>query len=279
MAGASDRLRRGPAAPHVIGPVSTDAVSPGAPRTGSQHASGFRLGPVIVDVESSNADVLRWLTAFLVPSVEVIGHGRGEVVIRFTCSTDGYDALERHARARDVRPIPCLALDRRIISRPGWHEGRVTVLADRDRGCFYRIDQVRVDVVARVDSRRIRHGLMRIVRETLTTRWLARGGVLDLHASAFETQGRAVLIAGPKQSGKTTLLCHALSSRQARVMANDRVFVDCTATPPVAHGIPTIVSIRPETSRFFPALQGAASMSPAELAERLRTTVTARAPL
>jgi hypothetical protein len=85
-------------------------------------------------------------------------------------------------------------------------------------------------------------------------RRLAEEPILDLHAAAFESSGRAALIAGPKHSGKTTLLCYALASGQARMLANDRVFLAVAGDRVDAVGVPTLMSIRARTAQLFPAL-------------------------
>jgi len=118
---------------------------------------------------------------------------------------------------------------------------------------------------------------------------------------------RGVLLVGPKQSGKTTLLVDALASGRASLLANDRVFVDTRQKPGCAFGVPTLVSLRTGTLRWFPSLPqglperpallhtaelaaqaGATSgvgmplhlsLSPAQLAARLGAGVAACAPI
>jgi len=93
---------------------------------------------------------------------------------------------------------------------------------------------------------------MRLVRELAAARVLANQAMIDLHAAAFVTRGRAVLLVGAKQAGKTTLLVHALSSGEASLLANDRTFVDVRRGQ--ALGMPTVVVVREGTVQTFPAL-------------------------
>ncbi len=286
----------------MIAVAQPDPAGSGA-TAGHRHASGFALGPAVVDVDTDTADAFRWLVEFLTPWVAATTFGHGDVLVRFTCSHAAFDLLDRRS-ATATATIPCFALDSHLVTLPGWDDGEGVVLADRQLRCFYRVGVRHVEVVARPGDRQARLGLMRVVREMLTSRRLARGRVVDLHAAAFEAGPGAVLIVGPKQSGKTTLLCYALASAEARLIANDRVVVDLDRAPGIVQGIPTLVSVRPHTVDFFPALRRGAtgrpvllhsgeceveqngkadgrglSLSPAQLAQRLGSSCARGAPL
>jgi hypothetical protein len=129
------------------------------------------------------------------------------------------------------------------------------VIADSGRGCFYRVQRRSVEIVARPGVRRVRIGLMRVVREFAAACMLAQGNVLDFHTAAFAVGERAVLLVGPKGGGKTTLLVSVLASGRAALVANDRVFVDASGRPGQAVGVPTLVSLRDGTLRLFPNLR------------------------
>jgi hypothetical protein len=77
---------------------------------------------------------------------------------------------------------------------------------------------------------------------------------LDVHAAAVEVDGRALLIAGPKGSGKTTLSLHLLRSGRCRAIANDRSFVGAAGERFEVRGMPTAVKLRPPTVAEFPEL-------------------------
>jgi hypothetical protein len=273
--------------------------------------AGYLFGPARVDVETDTADAGLWLAEFLTPWVDAVPFGRGQTLVRLTCSDAAVDFLDHVESAADVRLLPCFALDTQFVALPAWDDGGSTVLVDEDLECVYRVSGSRIDVVSRPGGRRPRLGLMRVVREVLTATALARGQLLDIHGAAFEVGNRAVLIAGPKDVGKTTMLCHALASGLARMIANDRVLVDVDGRPREVLGVPTIVSVRPDTLRFFPQLrlgpherpllvhtgeresevEGAAgvspprrpardfSLSPAQLARRLGSAGVPGAPL
>lgn len=215
--------------------------------------AGYVFGPAAVDVELDDAGTAAWLSEFLCPWAEPAPGGCGDVLVRVDASGGAWEAWRRQRAARACLPVPCFALDSQVVYLPGWTEDGGTVAEDADLGCYYRVSAHAVEIAARPAYRRARLGLMRVVREILTSRALAGGRWLDLHAAALAVGGYAVLIAGPKESGKTSLLMHALSSGQADFVANDRVFVG--GDPVAATGVPTIVSIRPGTARAFPGLQ------------------------
>lgn len=194
-----------------------------------------------------------WLGDFLTPWAERRPFGRGHVRVRFITSTAPFDALLL-ATPSVTASVPCFVLDRHVVTLPGWQDGSDTVIIDEELECFYRVGARTVDVIGRPDASRTRFGLMRVVRELLAASQRTGATILDIHAAAFDIAGRAALIVGPKNAGKTTALCYALTSNRARMIANDRVLVDAASA--VAMGVPTLASVRIETMAFFPYLRG-----------------------
>jgi len=228
--------------------------------------TAYRFGPAVIDVEADDPDAARWLAEFLTPWFEVGAPGKGEFTVRLTCSAPAVAALERRQAAATCHPVACFALDSQVVSLPGWaEEDGGTVIADSERGCFYRVRRRSVEIVARSGLRRVRVGLMRVVRELAAARMLAQGNVLDFHTAAFAVGGRAVLLVGPKGGGKTTLLVSVLASGRAALLANDRAFVDASRHPGQAFGVPTLVSLRDGTLQLFPNLRRGFPKCPAWL--------------
>ena len=225
--------------------------------------TGYRLGPTIIDVEVPDADSGAWLSEFLCPWADTTPHGRGDRIVRMTSSAGAFDGLERRQTRSSLRQVPCFALDSRVVDLPGWDDEQGTVVADAELGCFFRLAGRVVEVVARPGYPRARFGLMRVVRQMLAAPALAGGGLVDLHAAAFAVAGQAVLLAGAKAAGKTTMLIHALASGKADLIANDRVFINGSPGPAGVVGVPTVVSIRPWTLQVFPGLRHHAVERPA----------------
>jgi hypothetical protein len=151
--------------------------------------------------------------------------------------------------------IDCFSNDGYFSRSPAWTDaaGDTWVHCDAE-GAFLGIPAVGTDLqlIVRGNRDRDRLTLMRVVRELATFEQWQRGRWL-LHGAAFESAGGAVVVCGPKNAGKTTLLMHALQAG-CKLITNDRVVVDRLAAGPVAHGMPTIVCVREPTLEFFPGL-------------------------
>jgi hypothetical protein len=134
-------------------------------------------------------------------------------------------------------------------------EGSGRGIFDARLGAFYVISSLgaAVEIVTNGLRPASRVALMRVVREVTLSRLRAQEGLL-LHGAALACPGGGVIVAGPKASGKTTLVLHALRAPGARFVANDRVWLDL-AEPMRVRGVPTIVAIRPATLDYFPAIR------------------------
>jgi len=269
----------------------------------------YRFGSACVELTSDDAASARWLAEFVRPWFASGPPAARPVRLAFVVSQAGYAALEQQRARAALEPYACFGLDREVVELPGFREDAGSVIADRERSCFYRVRARSVEIVAQPGEPRARVGLLRVLRELLAAPALAQRGALDLHAAAFAVGGRGVLLAGPKQSGKTTLLIAALASGRASLLANDRVVLE-TRGELRALGVPTLVSLRTGTLRWFPdaarglperaallsrdelaasapapgadAAAGAPlhlSLSPAQLARQLGAGLAAAAPL
>jgi len=218
----------------------------------SSSQATYRFGTIATEVNIDDPEVARWLEEFLSPwfSTEA-AEGIG-LRVRMTSLGERFSALARVEAENHPQPLPCFRLDRMLVSCPGWNEPDGTILAaDKEFGCYYQVQGNQVEVVSRPQDRPARIGLMRVVRELAMVRTSPQKETLDLHAAALVFRGRAIVLSGDRNAGKTTLLAHALSSPHTALMANDRVIVDGRLQ---ARGVPTVVSVRDETERAFPAL-------------------------
>ena len=95
---------------------------------------------------------------------------------------------------------------------------------------------------------------MRVVREWVMNS--ARGaGHLAIHAAGIARSGRAVLFAGAKQSGKTTLTSACLMVGEGwGLLANDRILLGQSGGEWRCRGMASIVSIRPRSLALVRAL-------------------------
>ena len=243
----------------------------------SSSQTTYRFGKVATEVNIDDPEVARWLAEFLCPWFSTDAPDGTALKVSMTSSGEQFSALARVETEHQPQPLACFRLDRRLVVCPAWIEPDGSILAaDQEFGCYYHVQGNQVEVVSRPQDRPARIGLMRVVRELAMQRALSRSETLDLHAAAFVFRGRAVLLAGDKNAGKTTLLAHALTSPHTALMANDRVIVDGGLG---AHGVPTVVAVRGETERVFPALgrifpRCAARFHQAELTADFRSAST-----
>jgi len=166
--------------------------------------------------------------------------------------------------AGPVEPVECFSLDGEFVVLPA-RRGPHGSLAIRDdaQGISYDVRDRDVTILASADGPAARLALLRVTRE-LATAHAFRLGHLHLHAAAAVAAGHIVALAGPRRSGKTTLLLHLLLGGGMTYVTNDRLLVDVGRC--VARGMPTIVSLREDTLGRFP-----------DFARRLRESGYARA--
>lgn len=253
-----------------------------------------RLGDGPVVALEGDPDDLRWLTRFLEPWFEVTPDAADHRLV--------VDRVVDRGRARSDRvPLPAFTLDRGVVSLPGIVTGEGFVLDDEAVGASYVTDEDHTLVIAAHGDLRARLGLLRLARE-LSWAYVEGADRVALHAAAFELDGRAFVVAGPRRAGKTTFLLAALHHLGAGLVANDCVSIRPGATGPVVRGVPTVVRVRPGTCDLLPdvasRLAGSASfvclpgdprpprpasadlhIGPGELARRLDRAATTDAPV
>lgn len=164
---------------------------------------------------------------------------------------------ERHGHRQHVLAH---VLDGKDLQLPCLQQDDGSLLAWDDLfGCFYRRDPAGVTSVLRSVGpplpRRPRLALMRAVREFALHHEL-RQGALALHASGLVRDGKAILFAGPRKAGKTTLLSACLSQvPDLKLLANDRVMLSPGQTGWSCRGMATAVSVRPGDEDLLPGLR------------------------
>lgn len=179
----------------------------------------------------------------------------------------------------DLGPQPCFALDQHVLEHPASRSEGALVVRDTQYGARYFLGPDSVTVSRDDPAPRSRAAVMRVVRELATARALADGSRLQLHAAALEHEGKLIVLAGPKRSGKTTLALRLAACGRLAIVGNDRLLL----TPSPAHpgawavrGIPTVVSVRPGTRAQLgmfddiPAAPSPAHLTVAELDAQAR---------
>ncbi len=223
-----------------------------------------------IRVEAPGA-VLEWLEEFLTPQVLVSSVSAPDRIIRFVVNAHEHRRLLEQGPHPDGGCVECFTLDHGIHSGTLWNDPDARTALDERAGVFYRCrpDNFEIDAIAAADRPGARVALMRIVREFVMM-YAARAGSLLLHAAAVEIGGRAVVIAGPKHAGKTTMLLHALLHEGGRYISNDRVAIRVDGERAFVHGIPTIVSIREGTLALLPPVAAALAGTSYDFSRLLR---------
>jgi len=210
----------------------------------------LRFAGAAVDFACDDEGARRWLAETVAPWFALDGAASEPPPVWLRSCASRFAELEARRGTASLVEVPCFELDRSLATCPGWTEpDGATIAHDALFGCHFVFHPQQIEVVGTPGNRRARMGLFRVVRELATLRAEIQPQ-LDLHAAGLVWADRAVLLVGEKCSGKTTLLAHALASGAAAMLANDRVIVSRDR----AFGVPTMVSVREDTRRFFPRL-------------------------
>jgi energy-coupling factor transporter ATP-binding protein EcfA2 len=204
-----------------------------------------------IGVRSAEGVYLEWLEEFFVPQFGVEEVAVADWEITIVLDGDRYERLVRLGPSREE--LLCFALDTRDIHLPRWNaDSPAKILFDEKAETFFLVESEcrRITLVSRRDGGRSRIAVMRVVRELAMNRAQRDGGVI-LHASAFNLGNGGVIVTGPKGAGKTTLLMYALQATPSEYVSNDRVLLRLEGAARI-RGIPTIVTLREPTLRFFP---------------------------
>ena len=227
---------------------------------------------------SGGGEDLAWLQEFLSPPFAPVDRRAAHRVV-YTTDPARYMAVFMRGPDREGGKVPCFAFDQREVEYPIWQSERgETAVFDAEFRTFYVADSASgtIEVVAHRDDRWPRVGLMRVVREVATAHAEANGA-LAVHGAAVALDGHAAVLAGPKRSGKTSLLFHTLLHRGAALVANDRLMLHREGAEWRATGMPTVISVRKGTRTLFPDAFKAAveDTTPASLSRHERAAHSA----
>ena len=223
------------------------------------NSTWFSYDGFSIEVASDQTSDLSWLAEFLGPSFEQrTGCDPRNIHQRVLLSEDrpGFERLQRLAHPSTTHCVG-FVLDSGPLELNTFHDQGATVAVDEAFDVFYLRQPsgtLQIMDAHQASPRHARVALMRVVREYAMHHSLRQGRIF-LHASAVARNGRAVLFTGPKQAGKTSLVCASLYNRPAcGLLANDRVLVAHEASGWQCRGMPSIVSVRPGSFTVLPWL-------------------------
>ncbi len=216
--------------------------------------AAFSFDKITIAVQTPRQEDLEWLRQFLEPTfispTTAPDHCQLKVVI---------DPLRYHALYAagpgSAGQVALFTYDNHVANYPSWSDDNcVTTIHDPELRLFYRLDaearSIELLSAEHLDSMRI--ALLNLIRELVSAE-LGRLGWVMLHSAAFSFNQQAIVISGPKEAGKTSLLIHALSDPRCSFISNDRCSIH-RQQPSRARviAIHTVVAIRQGTIELFP---------------------------
>lgn len=218
-------------------------------------AATIAYGDCRVRVSTSEAADLVWLLEFVGPDVDVREGGPVDREVALEVDADRFAALQSLGPHPSRTSIATFALDGQMVTLPRWSgPDDTTSVFDPEWHLLYeRGPGTRTRIVAPPGHVQGRVALLRVLREVVTA-WTTVRGCLVLHGASIAWKGRGVVLAGAKQAGKTTLVCHLLLNSGATYVANDRTLVSTGSLSLPIRGMPTIVSVRGSSLEHLPAL-------------------------
>ncbi|MGH8795210.1 MAG: hypothetical protein ACRDXX_21540 [Stackebrandtia sp.] len=199
---------------------------------GARRALTMSWDPIRITVSSSDADLLRAVRTRYARHLTTSepGPGRGDVV----CVVDSalYARLaESHADSATVAEVD--------------DGGRAAVVRDGARHV----------VVANHGGPAAAVLVTRLVRAKAYAD-LYGAGWLPLHASSVvDGAGNAIVLVGPRMSGKTSLLLSLLDADAGSLLSNDSLFVQPHGSTLVSRALPVSLGIRDDVMRIYPQLK------------------------
>jgi hypothetical protein len=224
------------------------------------HEAAFSYAGAGFLARSEDPADLAWLADFFHPAFEPAA-GAGEQTFTLEKNPDAL-AQARLLESPDAERVAAFVLDTAVEELPGRRTARAGLIA---YDAFFEVAYHREQDIWICDAghtgghRRARGAWMRSIREAAMDHVWTHGASL-LHASAFAIGDRAVLVAGDKEAGKTSLLCAALLQTDASFfLSNDRVVLEREGMRLCVRPLPSIVSIRQGSARVVPSLREALS--------------------
>lgn len=211
------------------------------------HRMGFVSGPVGLLIQAGSSWPIDTLTDTFVPYLDPT---RPEL-------------LPRVPRTEEIRVVVDPALTALLPAGLTARQGAAVMvrqLVSPDAGppkgfVLWERQSPSISYVVLPDEDRLSAKLLFRAARAVAARILLAAGWLPLHAACFVTAAGAVLLTGPRGSGKTTALLRMLGTGTAALTANNRVFLGGRPTAPVVRALPISVAIRPRTLDLLPELR------------------------
>jgi len=224
----------------------------------------LRAQDFVVKVRLPQQSDIVWLTEFLHPHFQHDNEAIADCTVTLVTDRPNFDQLHCLGPVSGNEQLPCFLLDGRTEHFPQWNfqSGAIAVYEENiDAIYVVTEDGGSIDIVAKRPRYWLRMRVLRIIRELMMAH-LRLAGWFIMHAAAGLINGRTFAIAGPKNSGKTSLLVKLIRSLSAQPVTYDRIAVLSTAETVHCRGVPTMISVRPGTMAMNADLFGCLDTDP-----------------
>lgn len=228
-----------------------DSVGDGGTRSAPEESGTFAFGRTTIALGGSDRAAIAWLLEFFGPALRPTG-GQADWSLRLEPSPQALREW-RSTRPSDATSEICFVFDSSPVQLPVWKAGETVVIDDCERGCVILVEGRTLTFIGDTNARRWRFAVVLTLQELMAS--VMRETDLQLHAGAVETGGSALVIAGSKAAGKTTVLIRLLSHGGWSLMSNDRVFVTESGGAGAVQAMPVAVNLRDDTVAMHPELR------------------------
>ena len=217
----------------------------------------FRYLDLTIKVGSCNKNDIIWLKEFLCPYLKPTDSSFCDCEIHLILDDKYFNSLLQKSPQSKIK-ISGFILDKKIVKLITWESSKnCQILFDDEFNVFYLVshEKKQVTVLAHhTKSIGFRTALMRVITEYAMNYSRTHGGFF-IHSSAFAYNGKGIMIAGPENCGKTSLLIYFLQNLPSRFISNDRVLVFFDEASPVIYGMPTVITVSEDSLQMFPLLK------------------------
>lgn len=200
---------------------------------------------------------LLWLKEYLSPPFGIVKSSRFDCEIDLIFNDQEFSSLFGKSSQSKMK-LSGFILDTRIVELKLWpSSGNCKILFDEEYNVFYFVSKNirKITILAHsVKSIGFRTALGRIITELAMNYSRASGGHF-IHSAALSYRGEGIMIAGPKNAGKTSLLIYLLQKLSAKFISNDRVLVSHNGATPFIYGMPTVITVSEKSLQMFPRLK------------------------
>lgn len=219
----------------------------------------LRYFHLTIRVRSHEASDMTWIKEFFSPQFEVTSALIHDCEVDFL-RDDAYFKNLSDKKPALKQEVNGFFLRKKMTKFLQWQSLEdKEIVFDPEFNVFYILSLTKKNVMIVAHTRKSigsRTALMRVIREFSMNHARTCGGHF-VHSSAFSLDGKGMIIAGPKNAGKTSLLIYLLQNLPSRFITNDRVLISLNQYKFRLLGMPSVITVSKDTFAMFPQLESA----------------------